>query len=212
MHAKARQSLIAVFLVTACTVSAPGEIVRIGLTAEITYIDQYDQWLNENFKLGDLITGSYTYDTSAPDQNPSSAIGYYLFSEPPCGVVLNVNQFTFQTNPDDVDFRSYVVDDIYGGDSFGFISYRNVASADDILFNSIGLGFYDYSGKALSGDTLSRMPPVLADWEQPVDLTLEFGARSGPILRAKLTSAVPEPSSIFLLGLGAFLLIRRRRA
>jgi hypothetical protein len=211
MHAKARQSLIAVFLVTACTVSAPGEIVRIGLTAEITYIDQYDQWLNENFKLGDLITGSYTYDTSAPDQNPSSAIGYYLFSEPPSGVVLTVNQFVFQTNPDDVDFLLCLEDNIYGGDYLSLISRRNVTSADGILFNSIGLGFYDYSGKALSGDTLSRMPPVLADWEQPVDLRLEFGTRSGAILRAKLTSAVPEPSGILLLGLGYLTLIARRK-
>jgi hypothetical protein len=212
METKARQSLIALLVVVACAASAPAEIVKIELTAEITYVDPYHQWLNENFKLGDIITGSYTYDTSAPDQNPSSAIGYYLFSEPPSGVVLTVNQFVFQTNPDDVDFLLCLEDNIYGGDYLSLISRRNVTSADGILFNSIGLGFYDYSGKALSGDTLSRMPPVLADWEQPVDLTLEFGVRSGPILRAKLTSAVPEPSSIFLLGLGAFLLIRRRRA
>ena len=49
------------------------EIITIHLTAEIEYIDGQDL-LEGRVNVGDTITGSYTYDSDAPDTNPLNTI------------------------------------------------------------------------------------------------------------------------------------------
>jgi hypothetical protein len=214
METKARQSLIALLLVAACAAAAPAEIVQIGLTAEITYIEQYDQWLNENFKLGDIITGSYTYDTDARDENFSASVGDYRYYSPPFGVSLNCNGFTFETDPQNVNFRMGILNDDIGRDRYDFTSYSNVVRPNGPTAGSIGLQLDDYFERAVSSDVLPSTAPDLADWEQIFGLTVKFGYRSPPIIRARLTSVeiVPEPDVWLFLTLGSLLLIGKSRA
>jgi hypothetical protein len=213
MQIKARQLLVAA-LVLGCAASAPAEIVRIGLTAEITYVDPYSQWLDENFKLGDIITGSYTYDTSAPDTNPSPNVGDYRYNSPPFGVSLNCNGFTFETDPQNVNFLLEVGDNhVYSSwDHYLIYSYSNRPLSNDIRISLISWNLDDASGTALASDALPVVPPPLDKWDHDWGVRVYFGPKGGSSISADVSSVyvIPEPSCILLFASGALSLLRRR--
>jgi hypothetical protein len=206
--------LLLVFVVLALSAATTNAtIVTIGLTAEITYVDPYSQWLNENFKVGDIITGSYTYDTDEFDNNPLPTIGYYRYSTSPYGIRLNVCDLVFQTDPGNVDFRMTILNDDAGMDTYCLISYNNVSTAKGQNLDLIGWQLDDYSQAALSSTYLTEKPPVLEDWPRQ-GLLMTFGYKGGSTLGAKVTSVqiVPEPATLFLLMLGGLVLLKKSQS
>ena len=62
MQKKTGKLALVITFLSLCTASASGEIVIIGLTAEIAQLDDPDDLLEVRIRIGDIITGSYTYD------------------------------------------------------------------------------------------------------------------------------------------------------
>ena len=62
MQKKTVKLALAVAVLALCTASASGEIVIIGITAEIAQLDDLDDLLEGRIRIGDIITGSYIYD------------------------------------------------------------------------------------------------------------------------------------------------------
>jgi hypothetical protein len=209
-----KAGLLLVFVVLALSAATTNAtIVTIGLTAEITNIDRYSQWLNENFKVGDIITGSYTYDTDTPDTNPLSTVADYVYTGAPYGINLNINGFTIQSSPDSAHFLISFANNHTGADFYGFISYNNLPFSNGIPIDIISWQLDDYSCNALSSTELSSQPPDLEDWPRQ-GLLMTFGYKGGSILGAKVTSVqiVPEPATLFLLMLGGLVLLKKSQS
>jgi hypothetical protein len=210
-----KAGLLLVFVVLALSAATTNAtIVTIGLTAEITNIDRYSQWLNENFKVGDIITGRYTYNTDTPDLFPSNPrSGVYWHYDRPYGISLNANGYTIQSNPDDVMFLVGTFDRP-DGDCYLLESWINLPISNGILADHISWQLDDESGTALSSDILPTTAPVLGDWGYDWGLRIYFGYKGGELLVAKVTSVenIPEPTTLlFFVWVGTVVLVKRKR-
>ena len=191
--------------------SLQAAIIIIDLTAEISDVDDLGGLLEGLVNVGDIITGSYTYDSATPDSKPSETVGQYEYVTQPYGVSLSVGGFVFQTDPENINFLVSVGNNHLGDDRYSLRSYSNLPLSNGVLVDHISWQLVDYSATALSSDALPTTPPVLEDWQSIFGITITFGYKGSSMIRAHVTSAelVPEPATIFLLGLGALALIRK---
>jgi hypothetical protein len=198
-----------VFALTDSRVSA--EVITIEITAEIGGMDDRDGLLEGRISVGDIITGSYTYDSDTPDTNPSHTVGEYWHYSSPYGISLSARGFVFQTDPDNVDFLVSTLDDHTGQDGYLLRSYNNLPLSNGVNIEHISWQLDDYSCTALFTDTLPTTPPVLEDWENNY-LRIRFGYGGDSGIGARVTSAIPEPATFLLFGLGALALLKNRRS
>jgi len=206
-------AVIFVILALSCN-SLQATIITINLTAEVTQVDDLaDGLLEGQVNVGDTITGSYTYDSTTPDSNPLEAVGSYEHSSPPYGINLSVGGFVFQTDPDNVYFLVTIRNNHLGCDGYSVRSYNNLSLSNGVWVEHISWQLDDYTATALSSTDLPTTPPVLEDWAySPAQLGIELGSKGYAGLYGEVTSVelVPEPGTVFLLGLGGLVLIRRR--
>ncbi|MHC4084688.1 MAG: PEP-CTERM sorting domain-containing protein [Planctomycetota bacterium] len=210
---KKAEILIILFVVFCLwTGSLRAELIAIDLTAEVIYISDLADLLEGKVHVGDIITGSYSYDSDTPDSSPSSSLGTYRHYTPPYGINLSVGGFVFQTDPDNVDFILQVSNNNIPSwvDNYVLRSYHNLPLSNWVEVDHISWQLNDYSGAALSSDALPIIPPVLGDWENNY-LLISLGYLGESGIQARVTSAVPEPATVLLLTLGSLLLTRRRR-
>ena len=191
---------------------AQATLITIEITAEVDSVEDNGNYLEGQINPGDIITGTYTYDSLTADSSPLDPIqGNYWHYGPPAGISLSVGGFEFQTNPADVEFHLAIRNDIQPGgeDIYAIVSYNNLALSNGTLVEDIYWQLYDPTGDALSSDALPITAPSLPDWEQN-SLTLRGGTRLEPFaVEAHVTSAVPEPATIVLFVIGALLLRNR---
>lgn len=188
---------------------ADATLITISIEAEVDYVEDLGNYLEGRINPGDIITGTYTYDSTTPDTNPSFEVGDYEHYSSPYGISLTVGGFLFATDPTNVSFLLEVVNDYPSGDSYLVLSYNNLPLSNGSVVDHISWQLDDPSGNALSSDLLPTLPPVLADWQSIVGLRLE-GERAY-IIDAHVTSAVPEPVTILLLAVGGLALVRRQK-
>lgn len=154
------------------------KIITINITAQITSIDDLDGVLNGQLSVGDIIRGTYTYDSCTPDSRPlNPAIGDYQHHSPPYGIRLSAGGFTFQTDPNNVEFLVEICNDYgYSGrDNYLIISYNNLPLYDNVHIGHISWQLDDSTGTALSTDALPTTPPVLEDWDFGLGIRIEGG-------------------------------------
>jgi hypothetical protein len=171
---------LAAFLVAValCTGSGQAAIVTMNLTAEITELDDRGGLFSGQINVGDIITGSYTYDSDTPDANPSSTVGDYWHTGPPYGINLIAGGFVFQTDPDTANVSLFIeiVNEGPNYDVYVLRSYSNLPVYDDVSVTLIDWQLNDYSGTAVSSDALPTTPPVLEDYPDTwVGLTMVGG-------------------------------------
>jgi len=105
-------------------------LVTIDITAEIIEVYKSEERYGGLIKVGDIMTGSYTYDSDTPDSNPSDPeVGLYEYTAPSYGVNLNAGGFVFQTDPAHVDYHLTISNEqLYfcTEDAYLFRSYNNL--------------------------------------------------------------------------------------
>ncbi len=187
---------------------AQAALITIEIEAIVDSVDDKDNYLEGQISPGDTITGFYIYDTDTPDTSPYSYIGHYQHYDAPAGISLSVGGFDFRTNPENIDFLVGIVNDgTSGDDGYWLVSYNNLPLSNGTLVDSIVWQLNDPTGSAISSAALPTSAPVLEDWQSIVGLRLE-GDRAFLVI-AHVTSAIPEPVSILLLGLGSLFLRKK---
>ncbi len=192
-----------------------GQIITINITAEITQVDDYGDLLEGQINVGDIITGSYTYDSATPDSNPLSTVGVYQHSTSPYGygISLSTGGFIFQTDPDNVGFLMTTLNNHNGKDMYYLQSYNNLPLSNGLLVDQIGWQLDDYSRTALSSDALPTTLPVLEDWPDSFGMHISLGIdkpEAGIYADVTSVALVPEPGTVLLLGLGGIVLRKRK--
>jgi len=195
-----------------CTLPAYGYLITIQIEAVVDSVEDEDNYLEGQISPGDIITGYYIYESTTPDSQPSyPTVGRYEHYDSPCGIFLSVGGFEFKTNPTNVDFLVGIANDVTSGglhDSYWIHSYNNLPLSNGTLVDSISWSLRDYSATALSGIGLPITAPVLDDWPSN-QLRMRGPCEMDFVVDAHVTSAIPEPATVLLLGLGG-LLIRKR--
>ena len=198
--------------------SCYGGLVIVEFTAEVSdVVDSYG-FMQGIVNIGDIVTGTYTYDTSTPDSSPFLGIGRYEYYTPPSGIFIHVGGFKSKTDPDNTDFVVTTENDAYlingTRDSFRLENNNNLPFGSDIIIDMISLYLGVHNGNALSSDALPTVAPVVADWQ----LLRVYVGGYVPHIRPKgfyfigdITSAhlIPEPATVLLLGMGCMVLLRR---
>ena len=215
--------IIAFFLVFVLDISdIQANIITINLSAEIIAVEDPDALLNGQLAGGDIITGSYTYNSDTPDTNPLTTVAGYEHFSPPYGITLYGGGFVFQTDPENVDFFVQIDNNHYGSEDGYFLSSENnLPLHDGIYVNGISWQLNDYSGTALSSVALPTTPPVLEDWTHH-SLNFNILHITGGIpdgrdsfgIGAEVTSValVPEPATILFFSFGCLMLRRKCKA
>jgi len=195
------------------------EIIEINITAEITGVDDPDGLLNGQLSVGSIISGSYIYDSDTPDSSPAPDYGRYLHYSPPYGISLSGGGFTFQTDPDNVEFLVGIANGYIGiEDGYLLRSYNNLPLYDNVSVGHISWQLDDSTGTALSSTALPTTPPVLEDWDGDWGIRITGGIpdehgkfMESFLIEAPVTYVIPEPATVLLLALGSLALRRRPR-
>jgi len=192
--------------------AARGALITIEIEAVADIVDDPFGYLEGKIRVGSIITGSYTYDLSTPDTSSLIYVGHYEHWAPPGGIWLTVGGFEFKSDPANLDFVVEIVNDSVSGglhDTYILRSYDNLPLTDGTSVGNISWTLRDSSATALSSITLPMNVPVVDDWGFN-RLSFGGGTRAkGFVIEGHVTSAIPEPATMVLLGLGGLLLRRR---
>jgi hypothetical protein len=198
-----------------CFVCLPvrANLITIGLTGTVYSVGDPCNVFGGQIHINDTLTGTYTYDTSTPDSNPSNpAVGDYYHYSAPCGVSVTINGFNFRTDPNNIEFEVYIYDaqNSYA-DCYAFDSYHNSPLPDGTLVERINWQITDSTGTALSSDALPTTTPNLDDWDMDGGLFIFGPGHWGFAISADITSVVliPEPATLLLLVFGVAICKRR---
>ena len=174
-------------LMLAATGPAQAGFVTVNFTAQVTELSPIPV-PGLTPALNDVVTGQFTFYTSALDSVPDAAIGSYATGS----TTLTIGSVTLSGPGPAFQFVTadqFIATDVLGGDFFVTLQFTKPG--------------------ALTGDNL----PTAAEFNtfEVSDLRLTHGS-GGFIAFNNVTSisatevaAVPEPSSLALLGAGAFL-------
>lgn len=214
---KIMTAIVLLFSLLAFQPSINAEIVRIDITAIVDSVTDPGNYLEGKIQKNSLITGYYIYDSSTPDASPSNPIaGHYYYSTPPFGIFLYASDFVFQTNLSNVNFEIGIYNNDMGGGPYGgdytldvyhIVSHNNIFLPNNMPIYSINWQIYDSYGNALQNDSLPIVAPNVRDYQVNY-LVIEFSKYFR--VYSHVISAVPEPSTILLLGLD-YLFLRRKK-
>ena len=146
---------------------ANADPVTINISATVTFVDDELGVLGAGILVGDILTGSYTYDPTTPDTNTSSTVGDYLHYGPPYGISITSSAGdNYATDPTNTLFRVGLVNDTNTppSDHFLLVSSRNVSSVSSLYIRAIKWLLEDPTATALDSTELSLTPPNRADW------------------------------------------------
>jgi hypothetical protein len=125
-----------------------------------------------------------------------------------------VGGFEFKTDPANVNFLVKIINNSpwrSGGlhDAYWLISYNNLPLSNGTSVEYFYWVLTDLTARVLPNDVLLLTPPVLGDWELN-DLWIGGYSNSSFFsIGAHVTSAIPEPATVLLFGLGTLLLRKR---
>jgi hypothetical protein len=172
-------------VMTLALVAAPGEatasspprpdpavsaaLTTVQFKAKVILVDD-EGVINGRVRVGEPVQGSYSYDPSLPDLEPSPNVGLYQ-ADSNAGITITTKQFVFQSDPQNPDFRVIVGND-NPGDSFAVQSFHVLSPADGVRVESISWVMSDPTGTALSSDALLTAAPTVADFTQQQGLDI----------------------------------------
>ena len=145
---------------------------------------------------GTPFNGLYTFNLSAPDENPHTLVGDYRFRTAPYGLTVKVGSHIFASSALGVDFLVELSDGLHSMDNYLFRSYSNQPTEGHAI-EFIEFQLDDHTQTLLSSTALSNTPPDLTIAQQPFGFNI-IGANFSFMLRGsidEMTEAV-GPHSI----------------
>jgi hypothetical protein len=174
-------SVVAALGIAGNLAPAHAESVCIAITAPVALVLDVGGFLTGAINVGDVITGTYVYESTTPDTNSLPTVGDYRHTTAPFGITLDAGGFVFRTDPNNVDFVVEIANDhgIPPRDNYLLGSSRNIFDISvppapiGPTFNQIGWQLDDPTHAALSSEALPTVPPVLRDWQSIFGLTID---------------------------------------
>jgi len=209
MRKKIPKILVLLFLVPAM---CHATVIHIGFTGLVDQVDDPYNLLENGVQEDASISGFYMYDLETTDSTPELTWnGLYEHTTVPYGMSLTIGEITFQTDSSGVDFKVTIENNFNDTeDGYRITSYNNLP-LDDLYIDRLSWFLDDYSGEAISSIELPDAPPVLTAWQSnTLIITGPSGSETFEITgRVTDVWLIPEPTTLFLFGLGGLLLRKR---
>jgi len=194
---------------------ARAALITIAIEATVDYVRDEGNYLEGRINVGDIITGTYTYESTTADSSASQSIGRYMHYTTPCGIRLTVGGLVFQTDPEKVYFGVEIMNDEPWANPDINRDVYAIGSENNLPFSNGTWGGYihwqldDPTGNAVSSTDLPTTAPILDRWEFN---ELDLDGRRDYLVRGHVTSAIviPEPATILLLSVGVLALRKRQ--
>lgn len=161
-----RAGLLVLPLALLAISEARAEWVTVEMTAEVNNVYDPSSILAGTVAAGDIIQGTYTYDTDTPDAEPSPELGNY--SHPlgtPVGFDLTVGVQHFLSDPDNSQF-SMTIANLVDMDGYHVMSNGNLLPlASGAPVHEIVVDLMDPSATAHDSDLLMATAPDLSRYQ-----------------------------------------------
>ena len=176
------------------------ELITFEFEMEITDITIFEDEVPLSIpevEVGDTITGTYTFDPSTPDNDPTAGIARYAYEE----VTVDLDTIEYIAGPNFEFFNDIigVADDGFlpGQDNYAVLTSNLEATiAPPLDQGFLNFELIDDDGTAFSSESLSTVPPNLEDFEDNFAV-LVLGEDLGPI------SITSDTSDSFTEGLAS---------
>lgn len=152
--------------------------VCVNISAKVTMIQDFNGILTGKVKVGDKVTGSYTYDSATPNSSTTPTLGSYLDTSAAAGIILKTGNLVFRTNPDNVNFLVQIINDPYSPtlfDAFLIRSYNNLFDIGSNTENHISWQLDAASPDTITSTDLPTTPPNLAGFKPIFGLDIQSG-------------------------------------
>ena len=162
------KKIIVIFLTGLALVSTSvnAEMMTIKVSASVTYVDDIGNALDNQMYVGDVITGTYTFDTLTVDSEPAPDSGKYEFAPGVAGMSFVVNNLTMTSNQNAATGAySIEIFNHLGSDGYHVRSFVNLPLTSGASLQEISINFFDPTGTALNSDLLLNAAPDLARYE-----------------------------------------------
>jgi hypothetical protein len=200
MERRIGYSILAAVLLCFAYLPVRAELITIAISGQVTGVSDEHGHFGGQIHVGDTITGTYTYDSATLDSYPEDlTYAKYLNYSAPTGISLYVDGFNFGTNPNNVEVGITIRNDDFGEDRYTFGSNHNLSLPDGTSVQHLFWELDDPTGTALSSDALPLTAPDLSRWSSNV---LSISTDRDFSINAVVTSAIPEPATLFLTVLG----------
>jgi hypothetical protein len=199
---------------------ASGAIITVNVTAHVIQLSDPNGVLAGQIVMGQAITGTYTYDTSTPDQG-SPGFGSYLPIVPPASLSVSAGSLLFQTYaPQPPNLLSPIVQISVRPTSTNSLSSFFLVSSSNQLLNSgvpVGLidsmsfNFTDLTGQWPASDALPSGAPALQNLSASPSAIIIYSTSSTHVqMTAQIDSvALAPPSFAVSPASGSFLPTQR---
>jgi len=209
---------LTILLLPAIVDASPITFAFTGMVSQDPLLDPADPF-GGSIAFGTLFSGSYVFESTTPDGDPSANGGSYTSAGGTLSVTVGGNPFSAS------DLLNIGVGNNFAGSDFYTVFARNTSGADPF---DLSLTFQDLQGLVFGGALLPTNAPSFAAFElatlfftgtvggnqvqidgQLTSLTCVAGCVPGGVTG---TAVVPEPAAFALLSAGLAALYLRRRA
>lgn len=141
------------------------------ITFRVDLVEDEQNFLGGRIAVGTIGIGRYIFDLNTVDTTPEmDSFGYYPHTAPPSGIVLEAGAFTFQSDPDYLDFWISMENDVFFNDVqmdvYAVTSFNNYSTTPDLAVTEINWVLSSRFLGALESSELVPFPPNLTEWNE----------------------------------------------
>ena len=176
--------------------TAEAALKNVTFQGTVAAVNDSSLQLDGSITNGAPVKGFYIFDPAATDSNPDSTVGAYRTANSTCGIIVQIGNYVFRTNPRKVDLLIELVN--RETDSHLVRSYFNLAN-QPIPIDHIAWQIDDPTGTALTSVEPPLTPPNLANFQSLSGLTVTGGGAepiNGFFIRAHITAIEEAPHII----------------
>lgn len=188
---------------------ASAELITFDFTATVKSVSDASDLLDDSVHVGTPITGSYTFDSSAPG-TPTSISSSYDMGTPGCGVETQVGRYLLRTGGQDPSLRITLENDsINQRDAYTVMGWGDVVTEPTLMIGAlVPVSLTDPTQTALSSTALPLTPPDLNSYSGRINYIVFEPVGGGPLasvrsyvetLTLRGPTPIPEPGSLALL-------------
>lgn len=165
--------IASLFACTLCVLgwqSASAAPMTVSLNARVDWVTDPSNALGGQISVGQVFSGTYTYDTATPGVPTATNALRYQATGPQSRVALSSGTISFQSKEDGTQSSDIQIIDNWpqvGWDQ-QILRYENLKNLSNgaLPVNSIEISFNDSSGLALNSTNLPITAPVLGDYNE----------------------------------------------
>jgi len=209
----------AFFLSTTSVIASP---IRFNFTGDVTSVNPdtnspttFEGEFNTTFNTSQKLSGFFIFDSTTPDTNTNIGdpdLATYVLTD----ISFTIGSYTGGASLFSTYNQIQIINATAGNGFFGDLYNPHISSPIGLEIASVSPEFFDIdfinttTKTALTDDSLPLAPPLLSSFDSTTwSLTFNEPNTEGSAFRhivsgtiTSLTTNVPEPSSILLVGLG----------